>query len=225
MKILKWLIYLVLFMAVSLWSAYVGVYYGGFDPPHPPPSKVLQMWLKAKEVVDFKQVQTGDLILRRGDGAISDLFRQLSLEDKTYSHSGLCKRTKDGIFVYHSLGDETNPDNKLCLDPVGKFCTPAGNSVFAVYRFDFTPKQIKRLEYITNKYYEKGVTFDFDFSLKTDDKMYCSEFVYKSLIYAAGDKNYLSVNDKEKGEDKAYVTVDNLYVNKHCKLIFKYNYD
>src|SRR5438046_1469374 len=60
-----------------------------------------------------KMVKQGDLIMRTGRDFTSETMRQLSAKDKTYSHCGIASVEHDSIFVYHSIGGEWNPDQKL----------------------------------------------------------------------------------------------------------------
>jgi len=73
-----------------------------------------------------------------------------------------------------------------------------------------------------DEYYRRGVEFDFDFDMYTDDKMYCSEMIYKALLLATNNENYIPLSHVI---EKPYVAIDNLYLNDHCNLIFCFNYD
>src|ERR1700730_9567249 len=74
-----------------------------------------------------KIVKQGDLIVRSGRDFTSETMRQLSAHDKTYSHCGIASIEHDSLFVYHSIGGEWNPDQKLRRDPFEIFCNPFEN--------------------------------------------------------------------------------------------------
>ena len=54
-------------------------------------------------------------------------------------------------------------------------------------------------EAIAENYFMKGIRFDTQFSLATNDRMYCSEFVYKTIILAldVGEKHEIFFEDTE----------------------------
>ena len=86
-----------------------------------------------------KLIQNGDLILRTGRDFTSEIMRQLSTKDKTYSHCGIASIEHDSVFVYHSIGGEWNPDQKLRRDPFEIFCNPFENRGFGIFRYKLRP--------------------------------------------------------------------------------------
>lgn len=158
-------------------------------------------------------IQQGDMILRTGNDFTSESLRQLSFTDKTYSHCGIASIENDSIFVYHALGGEWNPDEKLRRDPLELFCNPEENRGFGVYRFKFEATQINKLDSIVRAWYSKGVTFDMKFDLSTNDKLYCAEFVSKAISLGSGRHVNFSTSRINNFE---FVAVDNLFLNSNC---------
>jgi len=161
-------------------------------------------------------VHSADLILRTGKDYTSQLMRNLSLHDKTYSHSGIASWENDTLFVYHALGGEWNPKQKLRRDPFEIFCNPYENRGFGVYRYRINKLQEENIISLSKKLYAMGIIFDMKFDLLTDDKMYCSEFVYKTIKRATSDSinfNTTTLNHIN------FVAVDNLFINPFCEKI------
>ncbi|MDQ6756725.1 MAG: hypothetical protein M3004_07295 [Bacteroidota bacterium] len=158
-------------------------------------------------------IQHGDLILRTGNDFTSESLRQLSSTDKTYSHCGIASIENDSVFVYHSLGGEWNPDEKLRRDPLELFCNPIENRGFGIFTFNFNIQQKHGLDSVIRSWYNKGLMFDMDFNLKTDDRMYCAEFVSKAIETATKKQINFSTTTINKFE---FVAVDNLFLNKYC---------
>jgi len=131
-----------------------------------------------------KLVKTGDLILRTGRDFTSETMRLLSLTDKTYSHCGIASIEHDTLFVYHSIGGEWNPNQKLRRDPFEFFCNPYENRGFGIFRYKLTALENSNLINVIHTFYKEKIKFDMQFSLATNDRMYCSEFVYKSISKA-----------------------------------------
>lgn len=159
-------------------------------------------------------IHQGDMIVRTGNDFTSESLRQLSLTDKTYSHCGLASIENDTLFVYHSLGGEWNPDEKLRRDPLELFCNPAENRGFGIFSFKFTARQINKLDSIVKAWYKAGLMFDMKFDLATNDRMYCAEFVSKAISMATGKQIIFSTTKINKFE---FVAVDNLFLNKFCE--------
>jgi hypothetical protein len=92
---------------------------------------------------------------------------------------------------------------------------------------------------ITN-YYKQGIRFDSLFEMQTDDKMYCSEMIYKALLKATNNRIKLNMTtpshaDKvmyshftgvpvEKVSGAQQVAIDNLYLHPACQLVKKFSF-
>jgi hypothetical protein len=123
--------------------------------------------------------------------------------------------------VYHSIGGEENVSNKLRKDLLEDFCNPSTVHSFGIYRLDLTQQQLLELDSIVRSAYNSGLEFDTKFDFSTDDKMYCSEFVYKTIMKVVRQRNYLPVSAVSEIK---YVSCDDLYMNPHSSYIYSYNY-
>ena len=154
-------------------------------------------------------VQSGDLVLRTGRDYTSEVMRKLSRHDKTYSHCGIASIENDSVFVYHSIGGEWNPDQKLRRDLFAVFCNPYESRGFGIYRYSLNKKQKEEVLQNIHQFYKDEVMFDMQFSLDTDDRMYCSELVYKAI------KPVLKLKTTTINHI-TFVAVDNLFVDAGC---------
>lgn len=161
---------------------------------------------------DRSRVKTGDLIMRTGNDFTSDVMRKLSIDDKTYSHSGIASLENDTLFVYHAMGGEWNPDKKIRRDPFELFCNPYENKGFGIFRYQLKDQQLTDFLANIKTHYNQGVTFDMKFDLDTDEEMYCTEYIYKSL-----DQILLLPTTTMDGIE--YIAPDNLYNISGCALI------
>ena len=162
--------------------------------------------------------RSGDIIFRDGRGVISSAFRKLSLTDPRYSHAGIIHKENGSVFVYHMLGGERGLNNKMRKDLLSYFCNPIQSNSFAVYRMDQNGKKIDSL---AAYYFSKNLEFDTAFSLATDDKMYCTELIYKILIKVSGKDNFLPLTTFSGVK---YEACDNIYLSLHSKKIYSINY-
>lgn len=163
----------------------------------------------------------GDLALRTGADATSVMLRQMNQHNKAYSHCGIVFIEKGQPFVYHSIGGEDNPDAALRRDPASVFFSPKGNERMGIARLQLTNAEIQRLHGIVQAFWRARIPFDMDFDLKTNNRLYCAEFVYKAVTEATQDSSYFSVS---KLLDKVYVGVDDLYAPRHARLICDVHY-
>ena len=162
-----------------------------------------------------KIVLTGDLVLRTGNDFTSESLRSLNQRDKTYSHCGIASIENDTVFVYHALGGEFNPDQRICRDRFEDFAAPHGNRGIGIYRYGLSAAEIKSLVVTVKNLHAMGIMFDMQFDLQTNDHMYCAEFVYKS--YLMGTNGKLQFNVSHIG-DFAFIGVDDLFLQPLCTL-------
>jgi hypothetical protein len=166
-------------------------------------------------------LHTGDVVFRSGRDATSHMLSQLNPSDKSWSHCGIVIIEHGYPFVYHSIGGEDNPDQKLKRDSARLWFSSKTNSGLGVARYPLSEKGLRRLTETVRRLYSEGRMFDMEFNLKSDDRLYCSEFVYKAFIQATEDSSYLqtiSVNGFR------YVSIDRIFMNPHARLICRMRY-
>jgi hypothetical protein len=168
-----------------------------------------------------KLVRTGDLILRTGNDYTSFFFKQMNLQDKTFSHCGLALNENGKVFVYHALGGEFNPDQKILRQTLRQFVNPLENEIFGVYHLQLPSSIATDCLKKADSLYRAGVMFDLGFDLATDHRMYCAEFVYKSLVW--GSKSRFRTDHTKIGNREGIAT-DNLYLNPYFKPLGRYKY-
>lgn len=186
-------------------------------------------WLSEKQMAQWKAagldestLKDGDLVLRHSKGFVSDAILTFQTESPEYSHSGIVRKVDGETFVYHSTGGEENVSQKMKRDPIAIYCHPAATYKFGVFRWDLAEEQRAEFVDIIDRWYDAGMEFDLDFDMTTDDKMYCSEMIYKALVQVTGDPDYIKLSTVI---DKPYVAIDRMYLNPHCQPIFKYEYE
>lgn len=166
---------------------------------------------KIKDAKD--SIRSGDLILRTGRDFTSDVMRGLSQKNKTYSHCGIASWENDTLFVYHSIGGEFNPDQKIRRDRYSIFCNPYENKGFGVFRYPVTPQAVKNILTTCKEFHNQEITFDMKFDLQTDDKMYCSEFVGKVIEKATSGSIHIPTTQLNNFN---FIAIDNLFEKNIC---------
>jgi Permuted papain-like amidase enzyme, YaeF/YiiX, C92 family len=173
---------------------------------------------RAVAAVDSIQplIQSGDLVLRTGNDFTSESLRLLNRRNKEYSHCGIASIEQGQVFVYHSLGGEFNPDQKIRRDAIQVFAEPSGNKKIAVYRYSLPPAANIHLVEVARLLYRAGIMFDMSFDLATDERMYCAEYVYKSLLLGSNGSFKCTTSHIS---DFEFVGVDDLFLHPLCSRI------
>ncbi len=177
--------------------------------------------LKFKQDSCIALMRTGDLLLRTGRDMTSRIFREMNQVDKTYSHAGLVVVENGYPFVYHSIGGEDNPDERLRRDSASFFISSVFNTGFGIARYQLSDSAINQLVSSVYQKFEMRPLFDMDFDLSTDDKLYCSEFVYKVMLEVTGDTGYIP-RTSLLGHN--FVGIDNLFMNPNAILVCELKY-
>ncbi|MBK6938049.1 MAG: hypothetical protein IPH18_15090 [Chitinophagaceae bacterium] len=183
------------------------------------PNKKDNIAINASSINNIKKVvQTGDLIFRNGNDEVSRTARSFNRKDTSFSHCGLVFIENDSPFVYHALGGTYNPSQKLMRQSIEEFANPNENNSIGIYRYGLTANELLKLADVVHGYHRTGLKFDIFFNFQSDNAMYCSEFVFKSLNQAVDGKfsSYVRTDTMPYG-----VTTDDLYLNPESKLIKK----
>ena len=161
---------------------------------------------------NIKLLKSGDIILRRGYGIDSIVAANFSNKEKRYSHAGIIYKDKNNIYVIHSEDNKRKGFNGVVQEKLQNYLK--GIKIWAVYRYNDI-NSTKLISYIL-KEEQSNILFDMDFDLKTNKKMYCSEFIYKSFNKVSQKKLIIA---SKLFLSKRYVVITDLYLNKNAKLI------
>lgn len=169
-----------------------------------------------------KRLHSGDLIFRSGNDEVSRAARSFNRTDTSYSHCGIVLIENNVPYVYHALGGVYNPSQKLMRQTLDSFANPTENNAIGAWRYPLDSIQIHRLTNVVQQYYNIGIKFDLFFNFKSDDRMYCAEFVYKSLNNATNGNlvPYVNMDTLPFG-----VTTDDLFLYKKAMIVSKENFN
>jgi Permuted papain-like amidase enzyme, YaeF/YiiX, C92 family len=180
--------------------------------------KAIDTWNRHAVDTAVSLLRSGDLALRLGEGADSYMLAQMNRKNKSFSHCGLVMVENGYPFVYHSIGGEDNPDQRLRRDSANFFFTPQHNMSIAIVRYDLAVDKINELEHVVAAYYKQRPKFDMKFDISTDDKLYCAEFIYKALNKAAHDTGYIRTSLLL---GHSVVSIDDLFINPHAGFVWQ----
>ena len=180
------------------------------------------------------RLQDGDLLMRSDDDFESLSLQNFSQKDRTYSHSGMVFLEDSSWWVYHSMAGAENPGESLKREAFDSFVNPLKKTGFGIFRYALQPAEIDSLHRLYQKYYAERMPFDKSFNLSTNDSMYCSEIIFKSLQKVTQNRIILPTSVLTNFKPKTtsvhfkntffkrfeYIGLDDLYMNSFCKKIF-----
>lgn len=188
----------------------------------PDPSKTPSAGQVFRQLDSLKPfLRSGDLVFRNGTDEISLATRKFNRSDTSFSHCGLIAVEENMIWVYHAIGGRYNPPQSLKKELLDSFANPRDNDKIAVYRYPLTTTEQERLTALVQEHYKNRLPFDPFFNFETDGRMYCSEFVFKSINRCMGGR-LLPVIRRQTGP--VYISIDDLFLNPYAAPVKKIMY-
>lgn len=125
----------------------------------------------------------GDIIFRKGRSLISRIVL-LTDASSPYSHTGIIRVRGDSVFVIHSVPAEESFESDLVkMEPIELFCRIDRCSEFSVFRLkQGFNKNIAEVSEIAYDWFVRKTEFDAGFDLVSNDKLYCTELVWKAYL-------------------------------------------
>lgn len=126
----------------------------------------------------YGQLKPGDIIIRKGNGPLSDHIMHNTKEE--YTHCGIIVKEGDVWKVIHSLGEtasDQETDGVQMMD-LSEFVKHGADSMLYICRPIFADSLEYKIPGRAYHYLEQKVPFDHRFSLFSPEKFYCSELLF-----------------------------------------------
>ncbi len=183
--------------------------------------------------------QDGDLLVRLNDDFVSEQLRFFNEKDKSFSHSGIII-TKNGVKTVCSILPSNSATNPVVYAPIDSFLNPATNTSCGLFRYELSSNEKTAFIDSVNSFATKKIYFDSTINLKTDDSLYCSEMIYKTLKQVTNNRIDFKTNTVPKKmqptlylfyrgrlsrkdiAERQVIFIDNLYRIPQCKELMRF---
>lgn len=136
---------------------------------------------ESEQTIIPSELQNGDLIFRKGR-SIESFTVYLADEEKAFSHVGMVYLLNGKPQIIHAVpGESGNRPEWIKMENPEHFLAPEKASAFAIYRSKYSSGELSEVAYQAFLFYKKKYLFDNNYSLETDDKLYCTELVLKAF--------------------------------------------
>jgi len=126
----------------------------------------------------------GDIVFRKGRSLVSAVV-MMNDPSTAYSHVGIVVHIDGEPFVVHAVPGEPdeNGEEIVRCDKTADFLSIDKASRYAVYRLcrdtaGFSARAASK----AMEYYEKNLAFDKAFDIRSDERLYCTELVWKAYL-------------------------------------------
>lgn len=161
-----------------------------------------------------EKLEDGDIILRRGDGIISDMARNFSTSDKRFSHVGIVAHVGSRVSVIHSIQEEEKGFDGVVAEEMPGFMQEAQD--WAIYRIRLPADIRKEIAHKALTVATKGIRFDNDFDLDTRNAMYCTELLFHVINESTG-KHLIQPRSRVLG--RSFISIEDSYRNPAMYLV------
>lgn len=167
-------------------------------------------------------LRNGDLIFRDGKSFISRTLKKFNLKDQRFSHAGILHIEAGEAYVYHCIGGEGNPDNRLRKEKLNSFCRPSGIKRYSVFRTMLNPQQLEQVDSLAGVYFSLGIEFDTGFDLNDSRRMYCTEMIYKIFETVLKDDNFITLTSVS---GRNYIACDDIFLSPGVQEVYTHTYN
>lgn len=167
-------------------------------------------WSSPHGRVRFPQsshLQSGDVVFMTGISFRSGLVRLLEGYAGDYSHVGLVVIEGGHPFVIHADPSLNSAHDRVQKEPWGAIITPTRISGAAVFRLaaSYPNTAPGKAASVALQFAREALSFDHDFDLRTPEKLYCTELVWRAYMAAQ-----IDLRGSSFGSDRKYLLPSDL---------------
>jgi hypothetical protein len=143
-------------------------------------------------------LEDGDIILKMGYGPLSLMIAEQMQEPVRLSHCGIVVKQEDSLYIIHSVAKEISGKDGVQTISLGSFYKDTYPGSLIISRVKNGEAEKKAISRMAQDYLSRRIPFDYEFSLESKDRMYCSELVHQVLweVYHRDFFQYKTINQK-----------------------------
>ena len=160
------------------------------------------------------QFLAGDLLFRRGTGIAAEFARNFSTGERRFSHVGILAERDGDLVVVHSIYDQEAMRDGVVSDPIEVFLD--GTSDWGLYRIGVSRDRRQSVADAALIILDRAVPFDNQFSLGSEDRLYCTELVWRIVNDVVG---FEMIQSSTIANDAQVVAISDVYQNQQIRLL------
>jgi hypothetical protein len=172
--------------------------------------------IKIPELV-LNKIQGGEIIIRKGEGYLSNLIVDLLGENLNYSHAGIIIKDRTETYIIHSLSDDVSDIDGVQRCSIKEFLSDISDSALCIVQPLTDSLGLRKIQSITKQYLKQQVPFDHHFNMQTKNELHCSELVHDILLKALS-KETLPITKRVGIETLLF---SNFFNSKNFKTVFE----
>lgn len=122
-------------------------------------------------------LHTGDIILRRGDGLVSDGIANMLKEPFDITHCGVVLEEKGKLWIVHAMQDKERGLDGILAQGLDQFVAESRPNSVIVVRYKTQQARLPQLADRMHHYLKQDIPFDLGFDASDPSSFYCSELL------------------------------------------------
>jgi len=118
------------------------------------------------------------IFTRATESKINFIAKDFNLSDSLSTHIGIGLRKNDEFIIYNVDNDKKLNNSSLITENLNSFINNAGVLHYSIWEYKTNLNEYILFLDELKKFKEIKINFDYEFDLKEDNNLYCSEFVY-----------------------------------------------
>jgi hypothetical protein len=148
---------------------------------------------------DFTGLETGDIVLKRGFGKISNLITQYFNEKVPISHCGIIVVNNDSTFIVHSVAKSYARKDGVQTILFRDFLKDCQKDYFYIVRQKAPAADRQKFASKAIEFTQMNITFDENANNESKEQMSCTELIYwcQKETFGKSDLTTMSIAGKD----------------------------
>ena len=145
---------------------------------------------------ETKLLKNGDIILRQGDGFVSNLILTSLNENIPLSHIGIITNRDNEYEVIHTVSSTLSDADGMQVQSLNSFVRESIPGSVVIVRYieaDYDPARQNEIAEFAYNYLEQKVPFDHSFDYSDSTRFFCSELIWR-VYKKVFDRDVIPIN-------------------------------